>query len=331
MPLHDATYQHWPGRRLGIGYRRLTIALQGLKACLDNRWMRHLLLLCWTGAIVCAIALFALGQLLVADSLIVQWTTNLDPTLQMFTRLLTRWLEQHPEISVRTTENIVFFFASRWLLPLSLLAIAQALPHLITRDLASNAMTIYYSKAVGRLDYLLGKFATVFGLLCLTWLGPLFAAWLLGNLLAPDWHFFWHSRLALANTLLHALESMIVLSLVALGVSAISAKEKTTVGIWFAWWIIGYVMVGIANDTKPWLQHLSLTHNLDELAVGTFRLADDLKLAQDNIPVLGDLLKNVRPETFAALHEPAIAASLCALCLMIALAAVLLVRRLKPA
>ena len=63
---------------------------------------------------------------------------------------------------------------------------------LITRDLASNAIIIYASKAVSRGDYLLGKFATAFGLLVLTWLGPVCAAWFVGNLLAPDWRFFWH-------------------------------------------------------------------------------------------------------------------------------------------
>ena len=65
----------------------------------------------------------------------------------------------------------------------------MAIPLLITRDLACNAIVIYSSKAVTRGDYLLGKFATAFGLLALTWLGPVCAAWFVGNLLAPDWTF----------------------------------------------------------------------------------------------------------------------------------------------
>ena len=330
MPLHDATYKHWTGTHLGIWYRRAVIARQGLHACLESRWTRHLLVICWSGALVLVVALFAIGQLLVADSLIVQWTGNLDPALQMFARALTRWLEQHPEISVRTTQNIVFYFGSQWLLPLSLLVVAQAMPHLITRDLASRALTIYASKAIGPLDYLVGKFSTVFGLLTLTWLGPLVAAWLLGNLLAPDWHFFWHARFALFNTLIHGLTTMGILSLLALGVSAISSKEKTTVAIWLTWWIVGYVLVGIASDTKAWLKHLSFKHNLDTLALGTFRLYDDVKLAQDTIPVLGDLLRNVKPETFEALRQPATGSALLALLVMGTLAVIILRRRLRP-
>jgi hypothetical protein len=82
-------------------------------------------------------------------------------------------------------------------MPLSIFALGMALPSLITRDLASNAIVIYSSKAVTRGDYLLGKFCTAFGVMSLTWLGPVCGAWFVGNLLAPDWKFFWHARIAL--------------------------------------------------------------------------------------------------------------------------------------
>ena len=76
------------------------------------------------------------------------------------------------------TQNILFCYASRWLLPVSILALAQAIPHLITRDLSSNAIIIYSSKAIGRLDYFLGKFLAAFGLLALTGSGR---CWLPGS------------------------------------------------------------------------------------------------------------------------------------------------------
>ena len=299
MPLHDASYQHWAGAHLGIWQRRAAIARNGLKGCLRNRWLRYLIVLCWLGAAVQTMALFAVGQLLVADSIIVQWTAGLNPGGQMFVRLLTGWLERHPEISVRTTQNILFYFASGWLMPLSLIAIAQAIPHLITRDLSSSAIIVYASKAVGRMDYLLGKFAAVFGLLALTWLGPLLAAWFVGNLLA-------------------------------LGVSAISSKEKISVALWVAWWIVGYVLVDIARETKPWLKHLSFDFNLGELALTIFRLHDDVTRAQENIPVLGDMLRSVKPATIEALRHPSTTGSLVALAIMLAAAGFIIARQVKP-
>src|SRR5882672_3711517 len=212
MPLHDTSYKHWEGVHLGVWQRRLVIARNGLTLCLQNKWMRYVVMLCWASALVMAVILFLVGQLLVADSIVVRWVANFSPQLQSFARMLTTWLEQHPEISVRTTQNVLFYYFCTNLLRASIFALGMAIPLLVTRDLASNAIIIYSSKAVSRMDYLLGKFAMAFGLMALTWLGPAFAAWFLGNLLAPDWRFFWHSRAALFNTLLYSLISMGILS-----------------------------------------------------------------------------------------------------------------------
>lgn len=330
MPLHDTSYQHWEGAYLGLWHRRWTIAQNGLRACLQNKWIRHLVVLCWGAALVMTALLFLVGQLLVADSIVVQWVHNLSPDLQVFASMLTTWLEQHPEISVRTTQDVLFYYFGILLTSVSIFALGLAMPLLITRDLASNAIIIYASKAVSRGDYLLGKFSTAFGLLVLTWLGPVCAAWFVGNLLAPDWRFFWHSRVPLCHAMAYGLSSMVILSLLALGVSATSLKEKSTSALWFTWWVVGGVVAPIAAHTKPWLRHLSFNFDLDQLALAVFRLGDDLKIAQDNIPIFGSLLRNVRAETIVALNNPPIWGALLGLLLMAALAAIIVAKRVKP-
>ena len=95
----------------------------------------------------------------------------------------------------------------------------------------------------------------------------------------------------LGHALLYGLTSLGMLSLLALGVSAISRKEKSTPAFWFMWWIVGGVVAPIARQTQPWLQHVSFSFNLDQIARASFRIGDDIKTAQDNIPVLGDMLR----------------------------------------
>jgi ABC-2 type transport system permease protein len=330
MPLHDTSYQHWQGVHLGLWGRRWVIARNGIGACLQIKGMRQLATMCWAAALLMTAILFMVGQLLVGDSIVVQWVSNLNPGLQTFASLLTTWLEQHPEISVRTTQDVLFYYFGIYLMRVSIFALGMTIPLLITRDLASNAIIIYASKAVSRGDYLLGKFATAFGLLALTWLGPVCAAWFVGNLLAPDWGFFWHSRVALAHALAYGLISMSILSLLALGVSAISTKEKATPAYWYLWWIVGGVIGPIAVQTRPWLQHLSFNYNLDQIALAVFRLASDLKIAQDNVPILGEMLRNIKPQTMAALNTPALGGATLALLLMLGLAAGTITRRVKP-
>lgn len=330
MPLHDISYKHWDGTHLGVWSRRLVIARNGLTACLRNRWLRYVVGLCWSAALGMTAVLFLVGQLLVADSLVVRWVGNLSPGLQSFAHMLTAWLEQHPEISVRTTQDLLFFYFCKFLLYAGIFALGMAIPMLITRDLASNAIVIYSSKAVSRGDYFLGKFATAFGVLAVTWLGPLCAAWFLGNLLAPDWRFFWHSRAALGHVLAFGLCSLTLLSLLAMGVSACSSKAKTTVALWYMWWIAGGVVAPIAEHTEPWLRHLSFNYNLDQIALAIFRLGHDLNTARDNIPVFGQMLRNIPARTMEALNAPTIAGAVTWSLLMIALAALILRGKVKP-
>lgn len=330
MPLHDISYQHWDGVHLGLWHRRLAIARNGLTACLRNKWLRHMLVLCWGSALVMTAFLFMVGQLLVADSIVVQWVGHFNPQLQAFVRLLTSWLEQHPEISVRATQNVLFFFFTTLLLRAGIFIVGMAIPLLITNDLASNAIIIYSSKAVSRGDYLLGKFSTAFGLLIMAWLGPVCAAWFVGNLLTPDWRFFWHSRAALFHTLLFGVSAMTVLSLLALGISAISSKEKSATAIWYVWWILGGVVAPIAIHTKPWLQHLSFNYNLDQIALSVFRPGEDVTIVRDTIPILGELLRNISPQAMSAFNAPALWGAVGWLVLMLGLAALVIYKRVKP-
>ena len=330
MPLHDISYQHWEGTHVGIWGRRLAIARNGLMACLQNKWMRYLIVICWMGALVMTVFLFLIGQLLVADSVVVKWVGTFNPQLQTFARMLTSWLEQHPEISVHTSQNLLFYYFCIYLTPPSIFALGMAIPSLITRDLASNAIIIYSSKAVSRGDYLLGKFSTAFALLTLTLLGPICAAWLVGNLLAPDWHFFWHSRAALVHAVIYALVAMSILSLLALGVSAISKKEKATPAFWYMWWIIGGVVAPIARHTQPGLRHLSFNFNLDQIATAVFRPGSDIQTAKENIPVFGSMLNNIRPETLSGLNSPPVWGALLTLIFLLGVVVFIINKKVKP-
>ncbi|HNQ90226.1 MAG TPA: hypothetical protein PKM73_16540 [Verrucomicrobiota bacterium] len=294
MALRDISYRHWQGRHEGIWHRRRVIVEAGLQACLQNRWMRYLVSFCWLTTLVQVSVLFAVGQFLVADSIIVQWAAHLNPQLQTFVRGFTAWLDQHPEISVGTVQNLLFYRYATLLMPTALLTVALAIPHLVSRDLSSNAIVIYASKAVTRLDYAIGKAGVALGLLSLTWLGPVATAWFVGNLLAPDWSFFWHSRHALGHSLALGIVLMLFLTVLGLGVSAVSPREKATVGLFVALWLVGNAFVPLGALSQPWLKHLSFQYNLSQAALAIFQPDRDLATARDQVPVLGDMLRRSR-------------------------------------
>jgi hypothetical protein len=295
MALHDIHYRPWKGRHQPIWRRRAVIAEQGLRACLANRWMRYAVTLSWGMALAQASGLFIIGQLLVEDSLVMQWAATLRGGAQALVGGLAKWLADHPEVCVRTAENVMFYGYASLALTLNLVVVMLAIPHLITRDLATHALLIYASKALTRWDYLLGKLGALMGLLCLTWLGPACAAWFVGNLLAPEWHFFWHARTALLHTTVFVTGAALFLSLLGLGVSALSSKEKNAVGLWLVLWLVGNTMVPIGQQTTQWLQYLSFRYDLQQVAGRVFRPGEDLERLQREIPVFGDFLRQAVP------------------------------------
>ena len=329
-------YEHWTGRRKNIWYRRRVIAAQGLSACLQGRWLKRLIAVSWSAALAQVAILFFIGQLLVPDSFIVRSLGNFGDLPRAVAQGLMVWLDQNPEVSVGVTQNFLFYHFSRFYLPVTMLSLALALPHLISRDLAGNAMVLYVSKAVNRTDYVLGKLGAVLALLVLTWLGPLCTVWLLGNLLAPQWHFFWHSRAALGHAMAFVGISMLILSGLALGVSALSSREKVPVGAWLALWLVGGFISrgprgsGFENPAQSWLENLSVTFNLDQIAAALFRLPDGLKLAQDTNPIFSQFTRNLPPGMMSTLENPDLGGAAIALGLLLVAAAVVLYRRVQP-
>lgn len=330
MPLHDSTYKHWQGEHLGIWRRRGVIAANGLRGAFQGKWLRHIVVLCWGASLIQIALLFFIGQLLVKDSMVVQWLSKLHPTVQNFANSLVLWLESHPEISVRATQNVLFYYFAKRLLILSFVAIALAIPHLITRDLGSNAIIMYASRAVSRFDYLLGKFFALFGLLALTWLGPVLAAWFVGNLLSPKWSFFWHSRGALFNLILYLGITMTILSIVGLAVSALASRERTTVAIWTTWWMVSIPLVVIGAATKPWLRYLSLNFNIDQVGLAIFRIDRDILTVQDNLPFFNQVFRGFERKNPMLLQEPHAFGSVVVILLLVGLSIHLLLRKVKP-
>ena len=309
MSLHNVGYKHWEGSHRSIWYRRWTIATLGLRLFLAGKWNRYFVMVCWLVAFLAVGVLFLLGQLLEPGSFLNSIIETLEgSTPFLFAKALTTWLLDDAANSVSTTYNLFFHYLTAWIMHLfAMVAVIMILPHLITQDLSSRAIIIYSSKAISRLDYLLGKFGTIFGLLCMVWILPVIVIWFMGNLLAPSWSYFWHSKIALFNALATGVFGATVLSLMGMGISAISNRPRSAVGLWIMIWFVGS-MIGNAvlavednrarhrghraevyHETPPgggpraetgtysWLRHARLLYNLEEVAKVFFRPGDDIE------------------------------------------------------
>jgi hypothetical protein len=241
------------------------------------------------------------------------------------------WIVAHPEISVRSTYSFLFYFFSGWMSTMSLIIIALIIPSLISRDLSSKAIIIYSSKAVSRFDYFLENFSLWLEFVCVAWLLPVCSAWFLGGLLAPDWSFLWHSRVALFKSVAYIVFAASFLSILAMGISAISVKEKSATVIWVVLWVLGNVLSNIGAKTEePWIRHLSFNYNLEQMSLKLFQPRAELTLLQDNVPVVGNMLRGVPVDRFPMFQSPQFSGAMLTCGIMVVLAIIMLNWKVKP-
>jgi hypothetical protein len=275
MPLHDVGYRAWQGDRRGSGSAIGVIALTGIRLAWTSHWLRRMVLLAWSPAIVFAMSFFAFEQAIDEGRLAsmrdaAQAGRNLDGVGMLGTVLadtlggsLRRDADERavrpecppvvdPKVEVANTRHVVW---SRLLLAFMrvpqavLLAVVIGLiaPSLISRDLRAKAWLVYFTRPVGRTEYLLGKATILASLVAAITVLPALSLWLMGVLVSPS---MWVA-VDTWDLPLKAIAASVVLAvptvLLALAYSSVTAESRIASFAWFATW------------AACWIAHSTLT------------------------------------------------------------------------
>lgn len=266
----------------------MSIARYGLRLCLSGKVIKIFLVLAGAQALILSGVFFFYGQLVAPESALLDWLERLGgEQVRTLFNAITSWALLYPEICVDGIYRIMFYFLSFSGPFLSMIIVALFVHRLIANDLASNAIVIYNSKALTRWDYLIGKFTIVSSILSVVWIFPVLVSWVLGNLLSPDWSFFYHSFPSLLRGLTLGLVAVVSLSCLALLVSSLAKKTGAAVAFWILGWISLSVVSSVASYAHPALDYLSPTQALYGLSAGIFRLLDLVVDAQGMLPFFG--------------------------------------------
>jgi ABC-2 type transport system permease protein len=284
-------YNRWDGPRAGVMARRWTIASMGLRQLLRGKFFRVLLGLgCGAGLIV-ALAGFVFSQTLAEDGWLAELAQKSGPRAEAVMQAVSAMLLLYPDLLVTGAYKVVFWAQAQLGLLLSLVAMTLLVPQLITRDRASQALTIYLARPLTPRDYLMGKLGTIVGVLLLLWTAPLVVGWMISMALVPDMVFFNYSLEAMGAALLFNLIAMAVIGAVAFGVSALAKTAAVARISWIGLWIV----MGIIAETKSlpsWVGHLSFSHDLKLVSDEVFSLGDTLTEAGEILPMLNPKLAN---------------------------------------
>ncbi len=235
MPIHDQGYRRYTGVRAQTGRAWSVIAAAGVRTLMAKRAFIGLLLLAWVPFLVRAVQIYAAANLPQAQFLA--------PDARMFRDFLQQ-------------QEIFLFFIT-----------VYAGTGLIANDRRANALQIYLSKPLSRVEYIFGKFTILLALLLLvTWL-PAMLLLVIQVMFAGSFTFFLqHLYLVPAITIF----SLIQVSAVALAMLALSSLSKSSryVGILYAALIffsqaVYGIVRGITRDSR--MAWLSLPLDLQQI------------------------------------------------------------------
>ncbi|MDG3007025.1 ABC transporter permease [Paludisphaera mucosa] len=236
MPILDQGYQHWDGRLAGHALRWLTITRQGVRAQLKNRWLITTLV----GALAPALVLAAF---LILWGLFEQKSAILTPILFLF-QGLPEEIKAGPKAFRTTFWTLAYAQFFQVQLFFSFLLVMIVGPDLISQDLRFNALPLYLSRPLRRVDYFLGKFGVIAAFLLAVTLVPAVLAYLIGLAFSLDPAMLRDTWRVLAASVAISLIVTASTGLLMLAFSSLSRNSRYVTAMWVGVWMLG----GAASD-----------------------------------------------------------------------------------
>jgi ABC-2 type transport system permease protein len=249
MPIFDQGYQHWSGQLSPHAWRWLAITRHGIRLGMQNRILRILILLAWLPAVV-------LGFVLCVWGLIERKSEMIAPILD--------WLPFTPQmladpISYRKeawTLSFDYFLLTE--LRFSMILVLIVGPGLISQDLRFNALPLYFSRPVRRIDYFLGKLGIVSYFLGMVLIVPSLIAYVLGLVFSLDLTIIRDTYRMLFASIGYGILMTLSISLLILALSSLSRYSRYIallwVGVWFVSGIAAMVLFLVNEEQRSMAQ-----------------------------------------------------------------------------
>ena len=266
MPIFDQGYQHWHGPLSGHSWRWLAITRHGVAAQWKSPWIKGVIFF----ALIPAIGLSAF---LVLWGLLEQKSSILTPVLFLFRGLPPEVMEGPKgyravfwTLAFHAFLNIELFF--------SMLLVLLVGPNLISQDLRFNAIPLYFSRPLRRVDYFLGKLGVIATFVALVSIIPPVLAYLIGVAFSLDVTVFRDTGHLLAASVAYGTVIVVSAGTLMLAISSLSRNSRMVGAIWIGLWIVSGVSAGILTETvrQDWCPTVSYLNDLlrvREAMIGT--------------------------------------------------------------
>jgi ABC-2 type transport system permease protein len=242
MPIFDQGYQHWSGKLSGHGWRWLAITRHGVRVGMKNRFVRYLLYSSWVPALALVTMLSLWGLL--------ERRSNLITTFVQFMEFLQPGMvadPQHFRIDVWRLSYGYFLKTELWFSMIMILLIG---PSLISQDLRFNALPLYFSRPLRRMDYFAGKMGVIVAFVGLVMIVPSIVAYIFGLLFSLDITIIRDTFGILLSSILYGLIITLSAGLLILALSALSRSSRYVALFWLGIWFVSGITASILQDVN---------------------------------------------------------------------------------
>lgn len=297
MPIHDLGYRKWDEPPQAIGLRWFMIGKTGIRNAWKNKWLgRSMVFLLFPVAMV-GTSIFFFEQ-----------ASEQPGTRVAFARTLAQYrgtAELANEVvidpdSVRhdVWSYLIFAFFSYPQAVGMVMIVGLIAPRLIAQDVRSRAFLLYFSRPLTPREYVLGKAMTIWFYLALITTIPALALYLLGIALSPGLSVVVDTYDLPVRIVLASLVLIVPTTSLALCFSSLTSESRYAGLMWFATWILGWVLFSVmrtvdvlqTNLTQVAFENnwslISLYHTLGEVQVWVFGLQPDFTKVLPSIVLL---------------------------------------------
>lgn len=225
MPIFDQGYQHWTGHLSSHTWRWLAITRRGVRTALQGRIVRMALILAYLPAIVLVVVLSLWG-------LVERQSALIETVKPYLTVLLGQPILAGPREYRVEIWTLCFHYFLSWELWFSMLLVLLVGPNLISQDLRYNALPLYFSRPLRRIDYFVGKLGVIVALLSAVIILPSLVAYVMGLLFSLDITIVRDTSRILLASITYGLVIAISAGMLMLALSSLSRNSRYVALFW---------------------------------------------------------------------------------------------------
>jgi ABC-type transport system involved in multi-copper enzyme maturation permease subunit len=277
-------YTHWEGSLRGRTFRWLTIARWGVTQTGRSKWLRRLVIAAWLPLLWWTVIFFIFG-----------WATDVGTLQQAEDTVMFKFLkgayggaladsfvEDPKSFRPMLWSALIYYFLRYTQLFLVMLVVAVVGPKLVSEDLQSRSLALYFSKPLTRFDYVAGKLCVVAFWVAMVTVIPTLVLYGLSVLASPSIETLAQTWTVVPRVLVYSVLLMLATGAPMLALSSLTHNTRFLGFLWAGIWIMSHVASGVLSLALTvgrgaeeighnWTGLLSCLKNLDSIA---FRLLD---------------------------------------------------------